>query len=160
MLLTKNVVFFKKLPWLGIEIYVSNISISFYRNIVSKNIFCDMGLTHEKIKICFSFRQGIDMLSAPILFVLSSITFVSTVYGFCTPTDACWPSKAEVESFVANLSKADNGCLPTIPVFASLDKPGDPIANPWYDDQVNTFNPLLFYVSLRDSPSLLTYYPY
>ena len=77
-------------------------------------------------------------LSAPMLFILSSIAFVSTVEGFCQPTDACWPSKTEVDAFVANLSKADNGCLPTVPVFVSVDKLGDPIANPWYDDQVKT----------------------
>jgi len=31
---------FKSLPWLGIEFYVSKISMSFYRNIVCKNIVC------------------------------------------------------------------------------------------------------------------------
>jgi len=30
---TRFVVFFQSLPWLGIDIYVSNIEISFYRNI-------------------------------------------------------------------------------------------------------------------------------
>ncbi len=36
--------FDKSLPWLGIEIYVSNISISFYRNIVCKNVLCGVVL--------------------------------------------------------------------------------------------------------------------
>ncbi len=39
--------FNKNLPWLVIETHgskLSNISISFYRNIVYKNVWCDMGL--------------------------------------------------------------------------------------------------------------------
>jgi len=36
--------FFQSLLLLGIEVYVSNIAISFYRNIVRKNIVCDVGL--------------------------------------------------------------------------------------------------------------------
>jgi len=38
--------FFQSLPWLGIEIYVLNIAISFYRNIV-----CDVGLKVVRSKI-------------------------------------------------------------------------------------------------------------
>ncbi len=51
---TRYVVFFKSLPWLGIEIYVSKISLSFYRNIVHKN-----GLREISIftKHSFEFRK-------------------------------------------------------------------------------------------------------
>jgi len=39
--------FYNILPWLGIEIYFSQISqypFSFYRNIVCKNVSCDVGI--------------------------------------------------------------------------------------------------------------------
>jgi len=39
--------FYNRLPWLGIETYVSNIAISFYRNIVCKNVECDVGLNTD-----------------------------------------------------------------------------------------------------------------
>jgi len=41
--------FVKSLPWLGIEIYVSNITISFYRNIVCKNATYDVGLNMQQL---------------------------------------------------------------------------------------------------------------
>jgi len=39
-----NHLFVKSLPWLVIETYVSNIAVSFYRNIVCKNVFCEVDL--------------------------------------------------------------------------------------------------------------------
>jgi len=41
--------FFQSLPWLGIEIYASNIKISFYRNIVCKNFVRDVGITANRM---------------------------------------------------------------------------------------------------------------
>jgi len=39
--------FVKSSPWLVIGTYVSKKSISFYRNIVCKNVSCDVGLTNN-----------------------------------------------------------------------------------------------------------------
>jgi len=36
--------FVKSLPWLAIETFVLKLSISYYRNIVCKNVSCDVGL--------------------------------------------------------------------------------------------------------------------
>jgi len=43
-LLTKRWLSFLSLASLGIETYVSNIAISFYLNIVCKNVSCDVSL--------------------------------------------------------------------------------------------------------------------
>jgi hypothetical protein len=72
-----------------------------------------------------------------LLFFISSFGLFTSIEGYCRPGESCWPSKAEIDSLLANLSKSDSGCLPTIPVFVSADQRGNLIANPWYKDQVN-----------------------
>ncbi len=60
--------FFQSLPWLVIEIFVSNIAKSFYlfRNIVCKNIVCDVGLMG--VAIVSQGKEGVKQNVALVYF--------------------------------------------------------------------------------------------